>query len=79
VTLDLGASWIHGIRNNPIHELAQQNKIKTFPTDSDKHWLYRDDHEYEDAEQGHDQQDQAHDPNRELGRHEVGTARTVFF
>jgi len=27
--LDLGASWIHGIRNNPISELATKYKIKT--------------------------------------------------
>ncbi|HWA99131.1 MAG TPA: FAD-dependent oxidoreductase, partial [Pirellulales bacterium] len=51
-TLDLGASWIHGIRGNPIYELAQQYSIQTFPTRSDAHWLYREGaHEYEDDEQ----------------------------
>lgn len=28
-TFDLGASWIHGIENNPIWEIAQTNKIET--------------------------------------------------
>ncbi len=52
VTLDMGASWIHGIRGNPIHALAQQFKIETHATSYETHWLYRDDgHEYEDPEQ----------------------------
>ena len=51
VTLDMGASWIHGIRNNPIHELAQQNKIETFrPTPPSIGFTVTID-EYEDAEQ----------------------------
>ena len=51
-TLDMGASWIHGIRGNPIYELAQQYNIKTFPTRSEAHWLYREGaQEYEDNEQ----------------------------
>jgi monoamine oxidase len=50
--LDMGASWIHGIQGNPIHGLAQQHQIATFPTASRKHWLYREGaHEYEDKEQ----------------------------
>ena len=28
-TFDLGASWIHGIENNPIWEITQTNKIET--------------------------------------------------
>ena len=28
-TFDLGASWIHGIENNPIWEIAQNNEIET--------------------------------------------------
>jgi monoamine oxidase len=31
--LDLGASWIHGVKGNPIAELAAQWSIKTIPTD----------------------------------------------
>jgi monoamine oxidase len=52
VLLDLGASWIHGIRGNPIHALAERFQIKTQPTSSEKHWLYGDDgHLYEDQPQ----------------------------
>ena len=29
ITLDFGASWIHGIEENPIAELSQQHKIET--------------------------------------------------
>ncbi len=38
--LDLGASWIHGIRNNPIAKLAKENQIETIETDYDNHWIY---------------------------------------
>lgn len=31
-----GASWIHGIINNPIYALAQQHHITTIPTDWSK-------------------------------------------
>lgn len=31
--LDLGASWIHGVKGNPIAKLAAQWNIKTTPTD----------------------------------------------
>ncbi|WP_143549516.1 FAD-dependent oxidoreductase, partial [Rickettsiella grylli] len=30
--LDLGASWIHGIQNNPIAKIANDFNIKTSPT-----------------------------------------------
>jgi len=30
---DMGAMWIHGIKNNPVYELAQKYSIKTTPTD----------------------------------------------
>lgn len=35
VTMDLGASWIHGIDGNPIWDIAQKNKIKTTIFDED--------------------------------------------
>jgi monoamine oxidase len=38
--LDLGASWIHGVRGNPITELADGTEIPRSPTDSDNGWLY---------------------------------------
>ncbi len=31
--LDLGASWIHGVKKNPIAELVKEFGIKTVPTD----------------------------------------------
>ena len=36
VTLDLGASWIHGIQGNPIWGIAQSNKIKTVVFNEDE-------------------------------------------
>lgn len=33
--LDLGASWIHGIKDNPLTELARQFQVKTTPTNYD--------------------------------------------
>lgn len=33
--LDLGASWIHGVRGNPIAELAKRFGIETVPTDDE--------------------------------------------
>ncbi len=33
--LDLGASWIHGVRRNPIARLARGADIETLPTDYD--------------------------------------------
>jgi len=38
--LDMGASWIHGITNNPIARLANANDIKTIETDYENHWIY---------------------------------------
>jgi monoamine oxidase len=40
--LDLGASWIHGIRNNPISELANKYKIKTAVTNYEAMIRYAD-------------------------------------
>ncbi|TNF65289.1 MAG: FAD-binding protein [Gammaproteobacteria bacterium] len=34
-SLDLGASWIHGIENNPIAEIAKKYNIRTVETDFD--------------------------------------------
>lgn len=31
-TLDLGASWLHGVNNNPVSQLVEQASIKTVPT-----------------------------------------------
>lgn len=33
--LDLGASWIHGVNENPITKLAKEFGIKTLPTDDE--------------------------------------------
>ena len=33
--LDLGASWIHGTRNNPLSAIANSLNLSTFPTDYD--------------------------------------------
>jgi len=38
--LDLGASWIHGIKRNPISEIAKDNQIRTSKTNYDNHWIY---------------------------------------
>lgn len=35
IPVDLGASWIHGIDDNPVWELAQAYGIRTAPTDYD--------------------------------------------
>ncbi len=35
VSLEMGASWIHGITNNPLVELAQQVHAEVVPTDYD--------------------------------------------
>jgi monoamine oxidase len=39
--LDLGASWIHGVRGNPLAELAKEFKVKTVPTDYDNIVTYQ--------------------------------------
>ena len=38
--VDLGASWIHGVRGNPITRLAKQHGIKTQATDYDNLQIY---------------------------------------
>jgi len=38
--LDLGASWIHGITDNPITELAAQSRARTVTTDYDDASIY---------------------------------------
>jgi polyamine oxidase len=38
--LDLGASWIHGITNNPIKQLADQFDIKTLPTNYEARQIF---------------------------------------
>ena len=35
VPIDLGASWIHGVKGNPISTIASDNRITTSPTDYD--------------------------------------------
>ncbi len=39
--LDLGASWIHGVNNNPIKALADQFQIKTTSTNYNASQIYR--------------------------------------
>lgn len=38
--LDMGASWIHGVRNNPITALARRFNVRTVETDYDSHLVY---------------------------------------
>ena len=40
VPLDLGASWIHGIKRNPIHSLAKQQGVALFEWDYDDETTY---------------------------------------
>jgi monoamine oxidase len=40
--LDLGASWIHGISNNPIKQLADKFELKTLLTDYDARQIFDD-------------------------------------
>lgn len=40
IPLDMGASWIHGVKGNPIAAIAAENGIVTAPTDYDNLWLY---------------------------------------
>ena len=49
--LDMGASWIHGINNNPIYKLAQSENITTLKTDYDAIKLFRDNKFLEDRKQ----------------------------
>ena len=38
--LDLGASWIHGVKGNPITKVAKQFGVQTVPTDYDNAMMY---------------------------------------
>jgi monoamine oxidase len=38
--LDMGASWIHGVRGNPLTDLVQQYGIRTLPSDADNINVY---------------------------------------
>ncbi|USK35939.1 FAD-dependent oxidoreductase [Bacillus sp. F19] len=40
IPLDMGASWVHGIKGNPIYDLAKKNKIDTSITNYDSHWIF---------------------------------------
>ena len=40
IPVELGATWIHGIRGNPVHEIADSNSIDTAPSDYDNAVLY---------------------------------------
>ena len=40
--LDLGASWIHGINNNPIKQLADQFALKTLPVNYEARQIFDD-------------------------------------
>lgn len=38
--LDMGASWIHGVRGNPVTDLAREFAVDTAVTDYDNHIVY---------------------------------------
>lgn len=38
--LDMGASWIHGVKGNPISDLARENGVKTATTDYENLWIF---------------------------------------
>ena len=38
--LDLGASWIHGVKGNPVSKLVGELKIETMPTNYSSYVLY---------------------------------------
>lgn len=38
--LDMGASWVHGTRNNPVMDLVRAFKLPTLPTDYDSLQIY---------------------------------------
>ncbi len=40
IPVELGATWIHGIRGNPVSEIAEANGIATTPSDYDNSVLY---------------------------------------
>lgn len=41
IPIDVGASWIHGVNNNPIAQIAQKNNIDTQATDYENETEYR--------------------------------------
>ncbi len=49
--LDMGASWIHGINNNPIYQLAQSGNIQILETDYEEIELYGNNKFLSDQEQ----------------------------
>jgi monoamine oxidase len=46
---DMGASWIHGVRNNPITDLADEIDAPRLTTDYENSWLYDTDGSEADA------------------------------
>ena len=40
IPVELGATWIHGIRGNPVHEIAESNSIETAPSDYENSVIY---------------------------------------
>ena len=40
IPLDMGASWIHGIRGNPVTDLVQEFDLKTAATDDENYIVY---------------------------------------
>ncbi|MDE0653682.1 MAG: FAD-dependent oxidoreductase [bacterium] len=42
VPVELGATWIHGIRGNPVHDIARRHGIATAETDYDNEVRYDD-------------------------------------
>jgi monoamine oxidase len=51
IPLDLGASWIHGVRGNPMTDLARDAGVRTVPSDYDNSIVYnRFGDELDDAE-----------------------------
>lgn len=40
VPVELGATWIHGIRGNPVYEIVERHNIATAPTDYDNEVRY---------------------------------------
>ena len=40
VPVEMGATWIHGIRGNPVHEIAESNGIATISSDYDNSVVY---------------------------------------
>lgn len=59
--MDMGASWIHGIKKNPVTELAEEFGLKTVVTDDENAVLYDkegeevSDEEFEEMESGLDE------------------------